>query len=129
MHTLRYVIGDSLFFPTLKRLATDPGYTYTHTVNTDDVERLFSKASGMDLSPLFNLYLRTTQKLEVHVRQLDTTKYLVQLNNFDQALPLDITTDEGTIRRIVDKKGITVISKGLPLIDTGVFYLKRVVYE
>ena len=24
MHSLRYVIGDELFFPTLKKLATDP---------------------------------------------------------------------------------------------------------
>ncbi|HXB95689.1 MAG TPA: mannonate dehydratase, partial [Puia sp.] len=60
MHTLRYVIGDSIFFPTLKHLATDSNTTYAHTVNTTDVEQLFSRSSGMDLSPLFHLFLYTT---------------------------------------------------------------------
>ena len=27
MHTLRYIMGDEIFFPTLKKLATDPQYT------------------------------------------------------------------------------------------------------
>lgn len=44
MHTLRYVMGDELFFPTLKKLATDPKYTYNNFVVTEDVEQLFSKA-------------------------------------------------------------------------------------
>lgn len=129
MHTLRYVIGDSIFFPALKRLATDSSYTYAHTVNTDDVQQLFSKAAGMDLSALFNLYLRTTQKLEIHVRQTDITKYLIQLNNFDQPLPLAITTNEGTTRMTVDKKGIVVTSTSLPVLDAKSYYLKKVVYE
>jgi aminopeptidase N len=128
-HTLRYVIGDSLFFPALKKLATDSNYTYTHTVNTDDVEQLFNKTSGMDLSPLFNLYLRTTQKLEIHVQRTDINKYLIQLTNFDKALPLDITTDGGTTRAMVDQKGITITSESLPILDARSFYLKRVVYE
>ena len=129
MHTLRYVIGDSIFFPTLKRLATDTGYTYTHTVNTDQVQQLFSKASGMDLAPLFHFYLYAIQKLEVSVLKLDSTKYLIKLANFDSPLPLEITTDSGSKRLIVDKRGVTVISMSLPLVDMRSFYLKRVVYE
>jgi aminopeptidase N len=70
MHTLRYIIGDSVFFPTLKNLATDPMYTYDNLVSTDDVEKLFSNASGTNLKPVFDFYLRTTNKLEVRVRQL-----------------------------------------------------------
>ncbi|MEO6542328.1 MAG: M1 family metallopeptidase, partial [Ferruginibacter sp.] len=41
MHTLRYVMGDELFFPTLKKFATDPKYTYDNTVVTTDVEQHF----------------------------------------------------------------------------------------
>jgi hypothetical protein len=44
-------------------------------------------------------------------------------------LPLDITTDAGTSRRMVDKKGIAVNSATMPLVDTRVFYLKKVIYE
>jgi len=129
MHTLRYVIGDEIFFPTLKHLATDSNYTYTHTVNTDDVEKLFSRASGMDLSPLFNFYLRTIQKLEIRVKQTDLDKYRVQLLNIDMTLPLDITTDAGTERKMVGKKEIMITSKTLPVIDPKYFYLKKVIYE
>lgn len=129
MHTLRYVIGDSLFFPTLKRLATDSNYTYTHTVNTDDVLQLFNHATGEDLSPLFNLYLRTTEKLEIHVRQTGLSQYRIQLDNINMALPLDITLDGATVRKLVDKAGITVSAKSLPLVDTRTFYLKRIIYE
>ncbi|HMH22869.1 MAG TPA: M1 family metallopeptidase [Puia sp.] len=129
MHTLRYVIGDAVFFPTLKKLATDSNYTYTHTVNTDDVQKLFSDASATDLAPLFNLYLRTIQKLEVQVKQLDSAKYRVQLVNIDMPLPFDVTTDKGTTRMMLSKKGEIINSKTLPVLDSRVFYLKKVVYE
>ena len=130
MHTLRYVIGDSLFFPTLKHLATDSATTYTHTTSTADVERLFSTASGIDLSPLFHLFLYTTQKLEIEVRQTAPNVYAIKLLNIDMALPLDITTDKGTVRQWADnKKGVVVNSSSMPLVDTRVFYLKKVIYE
>ena len=129
MHTLRYIIGDSVFFPTIKHLATDSNTTYTHTASTDDVEKLFSKASGIDLSPLFHLYLYTTQKLEIHVKQLDLNRYTIQLVNIDMPLPLEVTTDKGTTRIMVDKKGVTVTSATMPLLDTRAFYLKKVTYE
>jgi aminopeptidase N len=129
MHTLRYIIGDSVFFPTIKHLSTDSNTTYTHTTNTSDVERLFSHASGIDLSPLFHLYLYTTDKLEVDVKQQDATHYLVKLLNIDMPLPLDITTDAGMTRAKIDKKGIVVVSNSMPLVDTRVFYLKKVIYE
>ena len=129
MHTLRYVIGDSIFFPTLKRLATDTNWTYTRTASTEDVQGLFNQASGMDLTPLFHLYLYTTQKLEIDVKQTAPTIWLVKLLNIDMPLPLDITTDKGTTRQMVDKKGLAVTSETMPLLDTRVFYLKKVIYE
>jgi aminopeptidase N len=129
MHTLRYVLGDSIFFPALKRLATDTNWTYTRTASTEDVQRLFNQASGMDLSPLFHLYLYTTQKLEVSVKQTGPAAYTVRLLNLDMPLPMEITTDAGTSRKMVDQKGITVNSETMPLVDTRVFYLKKLIYE
>ncbi len=130
MHTLRYVVGDSVFFPTLKQLATDSNWTYTRTVSTDDVQRLFNQAAGKDLTPLFHLYLYTTQKLEVDVRQTGPARWLVKLMNLDMALPMEITTDKGVSQELVDnKKGLVVNSAGMPLIDSRVFYLKKVIYE
>jgi len=54
---------------------------------------------------------------------------MIQLVNIDMPLPLEITTDKGTTRTMVDKKGVTVTSATMPLLDTRVFYLKKVTYE
>jgi aminopeptidase N len=129
MHTIRYVIGDELFFPTLKKLSSDKQYTYDNLVTTDDVEQLFSTASGTNLKPLFNLYMRTIQKLEVHITAMRGNQYKIQLTNIDMPLPVDIVTDKGTQRMTVTQKGITVTSETLPQIDPDMYYLKKIVIE
>jgi len=129
MHTLRYVMGDEKFFPTLKKLATDPQYTYDNTVVTADVEKLFSGAYGKSLEPLFHLFLYTTDKLEVSVKQTKEGEYQVKLLNVDMSIPIDIQTDSGIQRTMVDKKGTTITSKTNILIDPKVFYLKKVIME
>ena len=129
MHTLRYVMGDDVFFPTLKKFATDPKYTYDNMVMTSDVEQHFSNAYGKSLKPLFQLFLYTTDKLEIHVRQLNDTSYEVKLLNIDMPLPLDIVTGAGKKRMMVDSKGINIRSSVFPRIDPDIYYLKKVIYE
>jgi len=129
MHTLRYIMGDEIFFPTLKKLATDPQYTYDNTVTTDDVEKLFSGAYGKSLKPVFDLFLRTTNKLDVQVRQTDTDKFNIRLANAGMPLPIDITSDGGMSRMIIDEKGIEVKSKTLPVVDSKGYYLKKITID
>jgi aminopeptidase N len=129
MHTICYVMSDSLFFPALKKFATSPQYTYDNLVSTDDVQQFFSKEAGEDLGPLFDLYLRSVNKLEVHVKGLPGDKYMVQLQNMTLPLPMDILTDKGTNRMVVNTKGIVITSKTLPVIDPDMYYLKKVIIE
>jgi len=129
MHTLRYVIGDSVFFPTLKKLATDPQYTYDNFVTTDDVEQLFSKASGKNLKPLFDFYLRTTNKLEILIKQTGEKTYDISLQNFDMPLPVEIKTSSGIQKTEIGRKPLRVTSDSVPVADEKVFYLKRVILE
>ena len=129
MHTLRYIMGDEIFFPALKKLATDPQYTYDNTVITADVEKLFSGAYGKTLQPLFHLFLYTTYKLEIQVKQTADDKYKVSLLNLDMLIPIDIITDAGSQRMNIDKNGITVTSKTGIQIDPKTYYLKKVIYE
>src|ERR1700728_2487665 len=75
IHTLRYIMGDSIFFPAIRHIATDSNHTYIHSASTAEVEQTFEQASGMDLSQLFHLYLYTTDKLEIRVRPTDSTHY------------------------------------------------------
>jgi aminopeptidase N len=129
MHTLCYVIGDNVFYPAIKKFATSPKYTYDNLVNTDDVEQFFSKESGKDLKPLFDLYLRTINKLDISIKAQRGDKYLIQLQNIAIPLPIDITTDAGTKRMMVDSKGIRVDSKTMPVVDADSYYLKKVTME
>lgn len=132
MHTLRYIMGDSIFFPTLKGFATDPRFTYDNLVTTNDVQQYFSKAAGIDLKPLFDLFLRTVNKLEINVRKLSETRYEIKLLNIDMPLPVDISTEtevKTTRRMMLDKKGITVDSYTVPEADPKVYYLKKLIIE
>ena len=129
MHTLRYIMGDDKFFPTLKKLATDPQYTYDNTVVTADVEKLFSGAYGKSLDLLFHLFLYTTDILEISVKKTKENEYRVKLLNLDMTIPIDIQTDTGIQRIMIDKTGTVVTSKSPVLIDPRVFYLKKVIME
>jgi aminopeptidase N len=129
MHTLRYVLGDSIFFPTLKTLATDPQYTYNNFVTTDDVEQLFSKSSGKNLKSLFDFYLRTTDRLEINVIQSKHDEYKIFSPNTPMPLPLEIGTDAGSLKINLDKTPVIIKSKTLPVIDVKGNYLKKVVIQ
>ena len=126
MHSLRFVIGDEIFFPTLKKLATDPAYTYDNFVITSDVEKLFSGASDKNLKPFFDFYLRTTDVLDIVVKETGYHKYQIKINNRFMDLPMDITTDNKTEKIIIPKDGITVTSNTPPMVDLKGFYLKKV---
>jgi len=129
MHTIRYVMGDSLFFPALKKFVTSPKYTYDNLVNTDDVQQFFSQESGRDLKPLFDLYIRSIDKLDVHIKQLSGNHYLIQLQNMSIPLPIEVTTNEGTKKLVIDQKGLLVSSTTVPEIDEDSFYIKKITIE
>jgi aminopeptidase N len=126
MHTLRFVIGDSLFFPILKGFATDSNYTYDHLVSTDDVQTYFSRRSGIELKPLFDLYLRTTDLLQLQMQKLPHHGWTIRLTNLAMPLPMDIRTDKGIVRYQVSSTDLVITSKTAPVIDPDVFYLKKI---
>lgn len=129
MHTLRYIMGDSIFFPALKKLATDPAYTYDNNVTTADVEKLFSAAYGKSLLPLFNLYLYSVNKIEVSIKQVTETKYEIRLLNLDMEIPMDIVTHEGQERITLGKKPVLVNSNTALQADPTIFFLRKVIME
>jgi aminopeptidase N len=126
MHSLRYLIGDNVFFPTLKKLATDPQYTYDNFVTTQDVEKLFSKASGKDLKSFFDFYLLTTDILDINIKEVGFQKYQIKVTNFFMPMPMEITTNGKTNRLVISKEGITVNSALPPQVDAKGFYLKKI---
>ena len=126
MHTLRYVLGDEIFFSTLKKLATAPQYSYDNFITTDDVEKLFSNASGKNLKPLFDFYLRTNKLLEITVKQTGFNEYAIKSENLPMPLPLNIITSHGTEQIILTDQWVNIKSSFTPVADAGGHYLKTV---
>jgi aminopeptidase N len=129
MHTLRFVVGDSVFFPALKFLATDPAYTYDKLVNTNDVLQLFSRRAGLDLQPLFRHCLYTIDKLEVLVQRILKDGFLMSIKNVDMQLPVEIVTETGKQTVKLSKAPTVVRSKTLPVIDPEMYYFSRIILE
>jgi aminopeptidase N len=129
MHTLRCVLGDSIFFPTLKKLATNPKYTYDNFVTTEDVEQLFSNESRINLKPLFDFYLKTTNRLEIVISQVGAERYKLISLNTPMPLPLEVTTDAGIVKILLDKDAVLIKSKTLPVVDGKGAYFKRIILE
>jgi aminopeptidase N len=130
MNTLRYVVGDEIFFPTLKKLATDPNYTYDNFVTTDDVEQLFTAESTVNLKPLFDFYLRTTKLLEITIRQTAATTWVLEAKQMPaMTIPIDVSGSNGTRKIQLTSQAIKIESATPPTLDSGNRYLKRVIYE
>lgn len=129
MHSLRFILGDSVFFPALKKLATDPAYTYNNNIITEDVEKHFSKAAQKDLKPFFDQFLRTTKLFEFEIVQLSPGKFQIDATNIPMEIPLEINTSKG-IQKINCSGGkITVSSDNTPVIDPRGWFLKKVVLK
>ena len=129
MHSLRFLIGDEIFLATLRKLATDAAYTYDNFVTTADVEQLFSKASGKNLQPFFDFYLRTTDVLDINIQETGYHKYQVKINNYFMDLPVEVTTNNKTEKMMLTKEGIVLISNTPPGIDVNGFYLKKITIQ
>ena len=129
MHSLRYVVGDEVFFPTIKKLSTDPQYTYDNFVTSKDVEELFSNAAGYSLKSFFDFYLRTTKTIEINIKENGYHVYNIKPVNYIMDLPLDILIN-GKVEKIkLTRDGITVNSATTPVVDPKGFYLKTVTIQ
>ena len=125
MHTLRFVLGDSIFFPTLKQFATDPAYTFPNFVNTDDLLNLLNKNSGKDLGKLFNLYLYTTDYPEIKIDSVSTNTFELSIPNIDFEIPMEVSYDGKIDTLQLSDKSIQINSKTRPVVDAKNWYLKE----
>ncbi|PTX14226.1 peptidase M1-like protein [Pontibacter mucosus] len=127
MHSLRYMLGDEVFFRTLKKFILDPAYTYENQVKTEDFQEFFTKETGRDIKPFFDLYLRTTEVPEVVIEQTSGNSYTIRIPNINFTLPMEVRTDSGTQRLELSNKPVEVTSKTAPVVDEKGWYLKNVV--
>lgn len=81
------------------------------------------------MKPLFDFFLRTTNKLEILVHNQGNETYEIKLINYKDTLPVDIQLDGSTKRMEINQNGLKVTAKTWPVIDPKGFYLKRVILE
>jgi aminopeptidase N len=97
LNTLRHVINDDTKW---WKLILDYSNTYKHKIiDTETVINFFNKESGMDLTPIFNHYLRKTviPKLELKVNGGELQARWTNVAK-DFAMPVDISLNNKTIR-------------------------------
>ncbi len=108
LHSMRYLLGDDVFFKVLRRMAyPDPGKekvtdgSQTRFAVTDDFLDLAQEISGEELSWFFEVYLRQPELPAVHVSRDGPTVSLTWSTpeNLPFPMPLDVSVD-GEIRRI-----------------------------
>lgn len=124
MHTLHYVLGDDVFFQTLKQFVTDSAYTFENQVVTNDLLQLVNKNSGQDWTDLFHLYLNTTDLPQIKIDSLTTDTYNVSIPNIDFELPMEVEYNGKTERLMLGHKPVKLVSDYRPLIDEMNWYLK-----
>ena len=129
LHSLRYMLGDSVFFKTIKEFATDPAYTYQNRVITDDFMELVKKNSAVDYTKFLHTFLYTNELPEIRLRKSGEQEYEIVIPNIDYELPVDIKTDLGETRVVLGSRPLKIRSGMIPVIDEKDWYLKNVKNE
>ena len=125
MHSLRYALGDSLFFPILYQFVTDSMYTYQNPVTTNDFLYLVNKNSGADYAPFFNLFLETTILPNVVVDSLGNGQWTISIPNIDFELPIELKIDGKLKRVVVGNQKIFLYSDSALVVDPRKWYLHQ----
>ena len=129
MRSLSFIIGEEKFFEILKSFIGDKRYTYSNTVTTSIVENHFSAGAKMDLKPYFDFSLKTTDRLNIFVKEVRPKEYDISFKNYSGTLPLEIK-DGTTIKKVmISAQPERITSEGTPMIDPNMYYFKSVVYE
>lgn len=126
MHSLRFIIGDEVFFPMLKDFLGSKNYTYDQQVTTEDFTEFVENYSGKDLQGFFDLYLYTTDVPNVIIEEKANGKYLVSIPNIGFTLPMEVKTADGTKVFDLSAKPVEIQSATKPEVDPNGWFLKEV---
>lgn len=123
IHSLRYMLGDSIFFSSLYQFANEPEYTYKNLVDTDNFLDLINKNSGKDYSAFFNFCLRTTNLFDVKIDSLGQNKWNISIPSIDFELPMELEINGNRDKFILGPQPITIESETKVLVDPKNWYL------
>ncbi|MHA7131743.1 M1 family metallopeptidase [Algoriphagus namhaensis] len=117
MHSLRWMLGDEVFFPFLLALASDDRWTYQNQLDTERFIAFVEEYSGKDLSQFLNFYLRGTELPKLQVKEKKGGKYELKLSGINFELPVEIVTSEGRKVLNLGRRKVSVHSSSPILVD------------
>jgi len=126
MHSLRFALGDSIFFKTLYKFATDSVYTYQNLVETKDFLELVNINSGKDYSSFFTFYLETTDLLNVVVDSVALGQWEISIPNIEFELPMELEINGELQKVILGNKPVLLQSESEIGVDPKRWYLHKV---
>lgn len=126
LNTLRHVIGKDKWWAILLKYSQ----TYRHQiVDTQTVIDFFNKESGMNLTSIFNQYLRYTSIPELEIRKNENQfemRWKTEEPNFE--MPIDLLIKGKTVRVLGTNNWVKIEAKVKSLSDIQpdkkVFYIK-----
>ncbi|TXF79028.1 M1 family metallopeptidase [Chryseobacterium sp.] len=127
LHTIRQVINnDEKFRQILRGLNKD---FYHQTVTTQEVENYISKKSGIDFSPVFNQYLRTTQiPALLYIQTGDTLEFWYDNVVEGFHIPLRLRNNQ-TIYPTTERQTVKITGGKPAEFDPNYYVLYRQVYQ
>jgi aminopeptidase N len=123
IHSLRYYLGDEVFFPMLKAFASDERFIYENLVETADFTGFVQHYTGQDLEGFFDMYLKSIRIPKVKVSKKGKKGYAVSLPNITFSMPVEIKTSNGLERHVLSSKPVMVKSEGPIEVDPRGWYL------
>jgi aminopeptidase N len=127
MHTMRFLLGDSIFFHSLKRFATDSLYTYKNFVSTETYISLLKEYTDQIYPEFIHMFLYTTNIPEVVIDSISTDTYQISVRNIDFELPMEVAIDDSIKIINLDKSPIEIKSHVQPLVDPKRWYYKNTI--
>lgn len=125
MHSLRFILGDEVFFPMLKAFLKEDNHIYDQQVTTSDFTDFVQEYSGVDLEGFFQLYLYTTDIPEIEIERKKDNVYLVSIPNIRFTLPMEIRTDKGVIVKGLSASPVEIYSEQPIEVDPDFWFLKE----
>ncbi|TVQ05788.1 MAG: M1 family peptidase [Balneolaceae bacterium] len=115
LHTLRYLVGDDLFFTTLRRFAyPDPAMeevtdgSHMRYATTDDFLYTVEAVTGMELGWLFDVYLRQPVIPELYATR--RTGYVrlqwIVPEGYRFPMPLEVAIDGEVVTLVPERSGV-----------------------
>ncbi len=117
IHSLRWLIGDEVFFPMLKAFAADDRFTYQNRLDTDDFVSFVQEYTVSDYRGFFELYLKTTKLPKVKISKKGKTGYQVSLQGIDFQMPVEVQTSFGVQVVTLGKTPVLIKSDSMPEVD------------